>query len=381
MTLKQIRHNLVLLLLLGIFLEVSPARCAEEEKPQPSQAAKREKKKGASRNVRAARKWLSKIGQMAEPGVYERQHKTITTAFRSVVAPASKSIVAVYGDGKQRALGTVVDAKGFVLTKASELQGKIECRTADGRRLAAKIVGLHSQHDLAMLKVDADNFSPIQWGSSSSLGVGSWLATPGLEETPLSIGVVSVVPRKIPAPRGILGVLLEEDDNGGRINQVLADSGAEKAGLRVNDVITGVNGKAIANRNALMKFIARFQPGDKLNLAVKRGEEKLDVTAVLGTFQPDQNRRDFQNNLGAKLSKRRTGFPSVLQHDGAIHPNVCGGPIVDLDGKAVGINIARAGRVPSYAIPASVVKPLLADLMSGKLAPPKKEEKKMASTK
>jgi serine protease Do len=42
---------------------------------------------------------------------------------------------------------------------------------------------------------------------------------------------------------------------------------------------------------------------------------------------------------------------------------------LDLDGKAVGINIARADRVSSYAIPASVVKPLLADLKSGRLAP------------
>src|SRR5262249_9509487 len=35
------------------------------------------------------------------------------------------------------------------------------------------------------------------------------------------------------------------------------------------------------------------------------------------------------------------------------------------------INVARAGRTESYAIPSEVVRPLLPDLMSGKLAPPK----------
>src|SRR5207244_2687877 len=48
----------------------------------------------------------------------------------------------------------------------------------------------------------------------------------------------------------------------------------------------------------------------------------------------------------------------------------CGGPIVDLNGRVIGINICRAGRTESWAVPGEVVLPLLADLMSGKLAPP-----------
>ena len=44
-------------------------------------------------------------------------------------------------------------------------------------------------------------------------------------------------------------------------------------------------------------------------------------------------------------------------------------PLVDLDGRTVAINIARAGRVASFAVPASVVLPLLEELKSGKLNP------------
>ena len=61
--------------------------------------------------------------------------------------------------------------------------------------------------------------------------------------------------------------------------------------------------------------------------------------------------------------------PVVLQHDTVLRPNQCGGPVVNLDGQAVGVNIARAGRVASYALPASVVLPLLEELKSGRLAP------------
>ena len=58
-----------------------------------------------------------------------------------------------------------------------------------------------------------------------------------------------------------------------------------------------------------------------------------------------------------------------MQHDSVLRPRDCGGPIVDLDGKALGINVARAGRTESYAVPSEAILPLLADLRSGKLAP------------
>src|SRR5438034_2409763 len=76
--------------------------------------------------------------------------------------------------------------------------------------------------------------------------------------------------------------------------------------------------------------------------------------------------------MGSALSSRRNGYPSILQHDSVVKPTECGGPIVDLDGKVIGINICRAGRVESWAVPAEAVQPLLFDLMAGKL-PPKRE--------
>ena len=65
---------------------------------------------------------------------------------------------------------------------------------------------------------------------------------------------------------------------------------------------------------------------------------------------------------GGPFSVRREGFPSVLPHDVAVLPNQCGGPLIDTDGKAVGINIARALRVTTYAIPADIVQQVVAPL-------------------
>ena len=43
-----------------------------------------------------------------------------------------------------------------------------------------------------------------------------------------------------------------------------------------------------------------------------------------------------------------------------LDPEDCGAPVVDLDGHAIGIAIARAGRIKSFIVPASEIKSLLA---------------------
>ena len=68
------------------------------------------------------------------------------------------------------------------------------------------------------------------------------------------------------------------------------------------------------------------------------------------------------NRLGGELSRRAEGFQLAIQHDGVLQPWQCGGPLLNLDGKAIGLNIARAGRVASYALPAGLVRHLADDL-------------------
>jgi serine protease Do len=101
-------------------------------------------------------------------------------------------------------------------------------------------------------------------------------------------------------------------------------------------------------------------------IKVKRDGKELELRATLDKrpSDPGLKRSEYQNHLGSDLSNRRSGFPQVLQHDMVIRPRDCGGPVVDLDGRALGINVARAGRVESYAIPAEAVKTLIERLKS-----------------
>ena len=61
-------------------------------------------------------------------------------------------------------------------------------------------------------------------------------------------------------------------------------------------------------------------------------------------------------------SQRRDGFPKVVQHDSVLQPTLCGGPVIDISGKVVGINIARADRIATYAVPSEAVQAVIEKL-------------------
>lgn len=318
--------------------------------------------------------------QRASDSSVRKSSPKVLKAFRDVVAQPSQSTVWVLSDDKPAALGAVVESDGWILTKASELKGKITCKFKDGRELAARIVGVHQPLDLALLKVEARGLTPVTWRESKTAQVGNWVAATGLDDGPVAVGVVSVATRTVPvratpapakpvAGGGFLGISLDPDEAGATIEAVTPGSPAAKAGLKARDRILTFDGKNVEDSETLVRMVNRKKPGDVVKLRVVRDEEEIELQATLGKRPQGASRGELQNRMGGELSSRRSGFPTILQHDTVLRPHECGGPLVDLDGKVIGINIARAGRTESYAIPSEAILPILHDLKSGKLAP------------
>src|SRR5262245_30643933 len=94
--------------------------------------------------------------------------------FRSVLATANEATVRVQCEGFNVALGTIVAADGWIVTKASQLRGNITCTLKDGRSFNARLVGVHEPYDLAMLKVDANGLPGIEWRHSREARAGKW---------------------------------------------------------------------------------------------------------------------------------------------------------------------------------------------------------------
>jgi serine protease Do len=320
-----------------------------------------------------------------EPSSQERSHQSVKTAFRDTVATARKATVKVLADGKQVALGAVVRADGLIATKGSEVRGKLECELADGRRLPADKVAEDNANDLVLLQVAASSLPAVSLDSSDSPAVGCWLATCGTGVDPVAVGVVSVAAREIRPPRGILGVLLVDGEGGARIEEVVPDSAADEAGLVVGDRLVEINKKSVRGHDDAVKVLRPMQAGDKVQLKIARGNEQIEMKVTLGSLEMSGMRADrfhMMNMLGGPLSNRRAGFASAIQHDTVLAPQDCGGPVVDLEGHVVALNIARAGRIESYAIPASTVARLVKSQTTAAKAQavslPTKEEKKTA---
>lgn len=305
-------------------------------------------------------------------GVPAKNSPKFLAAFREVVAEAARGTVRLRCGDKAAALGAIVAADGLILTKASELKGEIVCRLHDGRSLPARIIDTNKTYDVALLRIEAKDLTPIAWRDSKSLHVGDWLATPGLGENPVAVGIVSVAARKVnpfelvqrTTSGGFLGIRIDTDKEGVTIVQIVAKSAAEKAGLEIGDRILSIEGEAITNSASLFKALGKTKPGQVATIRIVRDEEEMVFRPKLGKAPP--TRSEFQNGLGSELSQKRRGFPVILQHDTVLRPSDCGGPIVDLDGKAIGLNIARAGRTETYAIPAEEVKTLLKELQADK---------------
>jgi serine protease Do len=110
----------------------------------------------------------------------------------------------LYGRSRaQQSLGSgvVISADGFVVTNQhviGESEAEVTVTIGDRREVRAKIIGVDSWTDLALLKVDATGLPVIPWGDSSKLRVAEWVMAVGnpfsLNQT-VTLGIVSALGR------------------------------------------------------------------------------------------------------------------------------------------------------------------------------------------
>ena len=98
--------------------------------------------------------------------------------------------------------------------------------------------------------------------------------------------------------RGYMGILPQEltpdlakslgvsNTHGVAVANVVGDSPAAKAGLKINDVITAVNGTNVEDVNSFRLQIAGFAPNTTVHLKVDRNGQTMDVAGDLGRVQP-----------------------------------------------------------------------------------------------
>lgn len=264
--------------------------------------------------------------------------------------------------------GFVIDTAGHIVTNA-HVVGAAESVTvmlADGRSLAARVVGRDRPTDIALLKVEAGASLPaLRFGDSDATRVGEWVMAmgnpfglggtvtagivsargrqigagpyddfiqtdapinPGNSGGPLvnaagevigvntaifspsggNVGIGFAVPSRMVervvadlreqgrVERGWIGVSLQPLDadlaaalrlpeaKGALLSSVEADGPAARAGLAAGDVVTQVDGRAIASPRDLAAAIGTARPNASVTLAFRRGEDQREAQVTLG---------------------------------------------------------------------------------------------------
>ena len=251
------------------------------------------------------------------------------------------------------------------------------------------LVGYDESNDIAVLKIDASDLSPVVLGDSDNLNVGDDVIAIGnpLGELTFSLtaGAVSALDREITLSSGVMMNLIQTDcainsgnsggalfnlygevigitnakysssgteasiDNigfaipinhirsivdsiiekgyiskpyigvsvgdvseetmgyglpaGAAVKSVVEDSPAEKAGIKVNDIITAVNGNEITGRSELSETISSCAVGDKLTLTVYRQGETLSIDVTVG----EQTKSALESDNSGSQSNQQQG--------------------------------------------------------------------------
>ncbi len=89
-----------------------------------------------------------------------------------------------YGEPREQlgfGSGVIISKDGYIITNNHVVANATEVSVSlnDNREFIAKVVGTDSQSDIALLKIEGDNFPYLTFGNSDALKVGEWVLAVG----------------------------------------------------------------------------------------------------------------------------------------------------------------------------------------------------------
>jgi serine protease Do len=344
----------------------------------------------------------------------ERHSHGIKTleAFRKANAAVKESVVQVLDGNETAALGAVVDADGLVLTKASEVPDGVRCRLADGRVLAAQVVGIDPAYDLALLRLPANGLRPVAWAASGESSVGTLVAAAGPGPLPVKIGIVSL-PLQLssgpfksnssrrPLARAMPPAVLGSGVPGRGYWVEYVEGNAAAAGIRPGDLLVSVAGVPIRSHEDVGRCVQGQRGGSQVSVQLLRGGKIHRLTLTLKTEAPSvrliaertdrmipllkpgisrmhqEMLTDAAGTLLKDLSVLRAVYNDSLSREHVKPPaaipvaipvgqNECGGPLIGVDGKVLGLICDRGHSTYSMVVPADRVVERLKHLKQGR---------------
>ena len=201
-------------------------------------------------------------------------------------------------------LGRVLNNDRFLTTDSALIGGDSGGPLFD---LEGRLIGIHSNIGMSLsqnnhVPIDAfhDNWDRMRKGET-------WGTLPGMGVDP---------------NRPVLGIQLsrEPGDVGARIDSVLPNSPADKAGMKAGDIVQQVNGRTVESAQEVIDQLGRNRVGEDVALKILRDDKPLEISAELirasdlPPAKPDEAAGDEGDTKDSKPNPK-TGKPQEASKD------------------------------------------------------------------
>ena len=311
--------------------------------------------------------WAGERGEFEPTADAGRGAPGVRAIMGDVTTPWLQSVCQVMVDHRPVGMATVIDASGVLLAKDSDIgrsSDAVEVTLPVGTAVRARRVMRDRDLDLVVLKVDGDDLVPIEWALDAIPPSGTIVVSASSQWNGESWGITGLDGLRentVDGLSGFLGIRMEQgtpDGPGLKVIEATIGSPAWVAGLRAGDRVLRLAGQSVSAQRDIGRIVRAYGGGELLLIEIERDGAPMSLLTRV-TVRPD-DRRIMQSTALFPASRRASGFGGVVQHDTPLPCMRMGGPLLGLDGRAIGINIARPDRTATYALPASRVRPLLA---------------------
>lgn len=298
--------------------------------------------------------------------VTDRQAQDIFEALRAVNFNAKEVVYPIYSGQKRVSYGISLGNEKL-LTKASEVEQKRVLYTASREQVAltANIVAVYAEHDLAVLQVSGLKAPSVKWADASNLSEGAFLSVIRPDGEAQAMGVLSVRERSLKSiDQGFLGIEMDtlQTETGVRVNNVVGSSAAADVGIRKDDIIVKIAGQDVKGFYELSTKLRRLKNGEQPEIELMRKGKLIKVKPTLRGREIREGisrRLEQMDQMSGGQSRIRGDFGNVIQSDMELEVEDAGLPVVDLEGRIIGMVIARAGRISTLILPGDDIEKAL----------------------
>lgn len=232
--------------------------------------------------------------------------------FKKFQMPQKRSGKGAMGQGS----GFFISPDGYVVTNNHVIDGasEIEVRTSDKRKLKAKLIGTDPKTDLAVLKVEGNDYKFVKFGDSDTTKVGDWVVAVGnpfgLSGT-ATAGIVSARGRDIGSGPYDDFIQIDASINKGNSGGPAFNRHGEIVG--VNTAIFSPSGGSVGIGFAVPSNVAKVVVDSLIKHGkVKRGWLGVTIQPVTDEIAETMNLKKTDGALVSKVTKKgpadRAGF-------------------------------------------------------------------------